>query len=302
MAVEAKAREDKGDPWYYTANKALASIIPLGLGYWFSLPIADLFYGLWHSKRLSTKRNYAYILGRQPEDPEVAHLARSSFRHFGKYIVELLHIQGWSVDQIRKRTIIHGEEHFHEARSYGRGVIFTSAHMGSIEVASSLLLTGDYKITSVAEWLRPKLLMDWIVTCRKRAGVTLLPARGTGMKLIRALRRNEMVALVVDVGVRNGDGRPVTFCGHKTFFPTAPARLARITGAPVVFGIAIRKPGNKFEAYISPPIFANPDREPEEDAQTTTQRVLQEFEHFVRQYPDQWYAFRDMFPEDGALA
>jgi len=288
------------EPWYYTANRALATFVPLDLGYMLSIPIADLCYGIWASKRTAAKRNYARILGRSEDDPGVGRLARSSFRHFGRYIVELLHVQGWSLEDIIDRTVIHGEEHFHEARGHGKGVIFASAHMGSIEVAGSLLLTGDYKITSVAEALRPRMLMDWIVTCRARAGVTLLPTTGTGMKLIRALRRNEMVALVVDVGVRNGDGRAVNFCGHRTYFPTAPARLARITGAPIVFGLAVRKPNNRFEAYISPPIYADKERDAEEDVQLTTQRMLDEFERFVRLYPDQWYVFRDMFPEDGA--
>lgn len=300
MAVEQMAvPERKSDPWYYTANRALANIVPLGLGYWVSLPVADIFYAVWRSKRQAAKRNYARILDRDENDPEVARLARSSFRHFGKYIAELLHVQGWTLDEIKDRTFITGEQHFHEARSYGKGVIFASAHMGSFEVASSLLLTGDYKITSVAEWLRPKLLMDWIVTCRSRAGVTLLPARGTGIKLIRALRRNEMVALVVDVGVSNGDGRPVTFCGQKTYFPTAPARLARITGAPIVFGVGVRKPKNRFDVFLSSPIFADGSLDPEEDAQRTTQRIVDEFERFVQLYPDQWYVFRDMFPDDG---
>src|SRR5581483_597880 len=292
MAVEeAVVQESRGDPWYYTVNRALANIVPLGLGYWISLPVSDLFYALWGRKRQTAKRNYARILGRDIEDPEVTRLARSSFRHFGRYIVELLHVQGWTLEEIMERTTIHGEENFHEARAYNKGVIFASAHMGSFEVASSLLLTGDYKITSVAEWLRPKLLMDWIVVCRRRAGVTLLPARGTGIKLIRALRRNEMVALVVDVGVRNGDGRPVSFCGQKTYFPTAPARLARITGAPLVFGVGLRQPGNRFDVYMSTPVFADASLDPEEDAQRTTQRIVDEFERFVRLYPDQWYVF-----------
>lgn len=302
MSIEvrgAKKAKRHNEPWIYTANRALATLIPLEIGYWLSVPISDIFYALWKSKREVARRNYARILGRSPEDPRVRRLAHSTFRHFGRYIVELLHVQGWSLDDLQERITIHGEEHFDEARAYGRGVIFTSAHMGSMEVASALLLLKGYRVTSVAEWLRPKLLMEWIVTCRERMGVTLLPVRNTGIKLIRTLRRNEMVALVVDVGVNNGDGRPVGFFGHKTYFPTGPARLARISGAPIIFGLTLRKPDNRFEAYISPPIFADRERESEEDAQITTQRILDEFQRFVRRHPDQWYVFRDMFPEDG---
>jgi KDO2-lipid IV(A) lauroyltransferase len=203
------------------------------------------------------------------------------------------------MDSLRERIEIVGEEHFEEAKAYGRGVIFTSAHMGSMEVASSLILLRGYKITSVAERLRPQLLMDWIVTCRAKMGVTLLPASGSGMKLVRALRRNEMVALVVDIGIANGGGVPVTFFGHRTLFPVGPARLARLSGAPILFGLAVRRRDGRYTAYISRPILANRELEAEEDIRQVTQRIVDEFERFVRRYPEQWYVFRDMWPNDG---
>ena len=289
------------EPWFYTVNRALASVIPIQLGYLISAPIADICWALWRSKREAAQRNYARLLQRPPDDPRVRRLAHESFRHFGRYIVELFHVQAWSIDRLRHAVDIVGEEHFQEARAYGRGVIFTSAHMGSMEVASSLLLLDGHRVTSVAEWLRPKLLMDWIVACRERAGVTLLPARGTGRKLLRSLRRNEMVALVVDLGVDHGIRVPVRFLGHETYFPVAPARLARMSGAPIIFGLAVRRPGRRFAAYISAPIFSQGHLDPQEDVRLTTQRIVDEFEKFVRKYPEQWYIFRDMFLDDDWL-
>jgi KDO2-lipid IV(A) lauroyltransferase len=99
--------------------------------------------------------------------------------------------------------------------------------------------------------------------------------------------------------VGNGIGVPVQFFGHSTHFPVGPARLARMSGAPIIFGLAVRRPGNRFVAYISPPIFTNPELDAEEDVRVTTQRVVEQLERFVRKYPSQWYAFRDMFPDDG---
>ena len=296
----AEARKlSRGDPWFYTLNKALATLVPIELGYYLSIPIVDILWLLWKSKREGAKRNYARLLQRPITDPKVEKVAHSSFRHFGRYAVELLHVQGWSIDRLRESVDVVGEEHFEEARAHGRGIIFTSAHMGSIEVASALLLLGGHRITSVAERLRPKLLMDWIVICRQKVGVTLLPVQGSGVRLLRALRRNEMVALVVDIGVGKAIGVPVRFFGHETYFPVGPARLARLSGAPILFGLAVRLPGNRFASYISPPIFANRQLQANEDALITTQRIVDEFERFVRKYPEQWYAFRDMFPRNG---
>ncbi|GAG44215.1 unnamed protein product, partial [marine sediment metagenome] len=53
----------------------------------------------------------------------------------------------------------------------------------SIEVASSLVRLEGFRITSVMEELRPKVMMDWIVTCRAKKGVSLLPTAGTGRQL-----------------------------------------------------------------------------------------------------------------------
>jgi KDO2-lipid IV(A) lauroyltransferase len=294
--ADAGADGKRKRPWVYTLNRGLAQLVPLSFGYWLSVPISDIFYALWGSKRATARRNHARILGRPVDDPLVEHRAHRTFRHFGRYIVELLSVQGWSLDSMRERIEIEGDEHFDEAIAYGKGIIFTGAHMGSIEVASTLVLLKGFKITSVAERL-PKMLMDWLIACRAEMGVELLTAVGSGMALVRRLRRGEMVALVVDLGISNGDGLKVRFFGHETMFPMGPARLARLSGAPVVFGWAARKPGGRYVAHVSAPILSNRDLDPEEDAQQITHRIVGEFEQAVRRYPEQWYVFREMWPE-----
>ena len=294
--ADAGADGKRKRPWVYTLNRGLAQLVPLSFGYWLSVPISDIFYALWGSKRATARRNHARILGRPVDDPLVEHMAHRTFRHFGRYIVELLSVQGWSLDSMRERIEIEGDEHFDEAIAYGRGIIFTGAHMGSIEVASTLVLLKGFKITSVAERL-PKMLMDWLIACRAEMGVELLPAVGSGMALVRRLRRGEMVALVVDLGISNGDGLNVRFFGHETMFPMGPARLARLSGAPIVFGWAARKPGGRYVAHVSAPILSNRDLDPEEDARQITRRIVSEFEQAVRRYPEQWYVFREMWPK-----
>jgi KDO2-lipid IV(A) lauroyltransferase len=287
----------QGRPWVYTLNRGLAQLVPLSFGYRLSVPISDIFYLLWGSKRETARRNHARILGRPPDDPVVERMAHRTFRHFGRYIVELLSVQGWSLEAMRDRIDIEGEEHFEQAVAQGKGVIFTGAHIGSIEVASTLVLLKGFQITSVAEQLRPKMMMDWLRACRAQMGVDLLPAAGSGMTLVRRLRRGGMVALVVDMGVTGGDGVAVELFGHQTVFPAGPARLARISGAPIIFGWAARKPHGRFLAHVSPPILSDRSLSPEEDARQVTRRIVAEFEQAVRRYPEQWYVFREMWPD-----
>ncbi len=216
----------------------------------------------------------------------------------------MIDVQGWDTETVLDSLDIEGEQHFAEAEALGKGIIFVSGHMGSAEIAASIVLLRGYRVTSVIEGRYPGFVGDWIHACRKRMGVTLLPASRSGISLVRKLRRREMVALVIDAGISGGDGVTVNFFGRETVFPAGPARLARLSGAPIVFGLAVRRPGGRpkagtskrFQVYVEPPILSDRTLSGEDDARRITQEIASTFERYVRQYPDQWYVFRDMWP------
>jgi KDO2-lipid IV(A) lauroyltransferase len=207
----------------------------------------------------------------------------------------MLHVQGWDTRTVLERLEIEGVEHFEEAEALGKGVIFVSGHIGSAEIAASVAVLRGYRITAVTERLHPPFVMDWAVACRAAMGITLVPVERAGISLLRALRRREMVAFVIDAGVERGGGVPITFFGRETVFPDGPARLARLSGAPIVFAMAGRLPRGRFRAHIEPPLLPDRSLSPEEDVRCLTQRLASAFEGYVRQYPGQWYAFRDMW-------
>ncbi len=285
-------------PWGYVLNRAGAPLVPFDLARRIPQPFADITYRLWSSKRETARRNFAHVLGRDVDDSVIDRTARDCFRHFGLYIAEMLDVQGWDTRIVLDRLEIEGEEHFAQAEAHGRGIIFVSAHMGSAEIAAAVAVLRGYKITAVTEQLRPAFVMDWAVACRARMGVTLIPVTGigSGMKLLRALRKKEMVAFVIDAGVDRGGGVTVSFFGRETTFPDGPARLARLSGAPIVFAVAARRPGGGFVAHVEPPILPERHLDPQEDARILTRRLATAFEHYVRRYPSQWYAFREMWP------
>jgi lauroyl/myristoyl acyltransferase len=295
----AEWRPQLPGPWPYVLNKSGAPLVPLEAAYRLALPVADAFHLLLQSKREAARRNYAHILGTTADDPRAAKMARHCFRNFGRYVAEFLHVQGWDTDALLDRLEVEGDEHFAEAEAHGKGVIFVSAHMGSTEIAAKLAVLYGFKITAVSEHIRPRFLMDWAESTRAEVGITLLPLERAGIRLLRTLRRKEMVAMIIDAGIDGGDGIEVDFLGRPTVFPAGPARLARLSGAPIVFGLVARRPGGRFRAHIRAPLLSDRALKPEDDARTLTQAIAGIFEEYVRRYPQQWYAFRDMWPEAG---
>ena len=277
-------------------------IIPLSLANSLSMPIADLVGELVESKREIAIQNYAHVLGRPAYDPLVQRTARECFRQFGRYVAEIIHVQGWGTENVLDRLAVEGAENFDAAEKHGRGIVFVSGHMGATEIAAAMAVLRGYRITSVTETIRPEWLMEYMVRSRERMGIELLSTGGSGITLLRTLRRGGMAAFVIDAGIARGGAVPVTFFGRETLFPDGPARIARLAGAPLVYGTAARLPHGKYRAYVFPPLIPDRDADADEDARRLTQALARTFEGMVRRYPWQWYAFREMWPRQRSIA
>ena len=117
----------------------------------------------------------------------------------------------------------------------------------------------------------------------------------TGVREVyAALARNETVAVVFDRPVERG-GVPVTFFGAETAVPEGVARLALRTGAAVVGAVGIRR-GDRVITRISPPFEIAVTGNRERDVRELSQTIVSWLEVQVRQYPSQWYMFRDFWP------
>ena len=233
-------------------------IVPLSLANQIAMPIASLVGELVESKREIALQNYAHILGRPGYDPLVQRTARECFRQFGRYAAEIIHVQGWGTQNVLDRLDVEGAENFDAAEAHGRGIVFVSGHLGATEIAAAMAVLRGYRITSVTETIRPEWLMEYMVRSRERMGIELLPTGGSGITLLRTLRRGGMAAFIIDANVGRFGALPVTFFGRQTMFPDGPARIARLSGAPLVFGSAVRLPRGKYRAFVFPPLNPRP--------------------------------------------
>jgi KDO2-lipid IV(A) lauroyltransferase len=272
-------------------------IVPLSLANAFAAPIGELVGKAWANKFEMAKKNYAHVLGLPLDHPQVAATARDCFRHFGRYPMESIAVQGWGTDDVIDLLDVVGGENFGLAEAHGKGVIFVTGHMGATEIGAAMAVARGYKITTVVEEMHPTWLFEYLTMSRQKMGITLLPAERSGVSLLRTLRQGGMAAFVVDAGIDRGGAVAVDFFGRPTLFPDGPARLSRLSGAPLVFGTCVRLPGGRFRAYVFPPVLPDRDADPTADAQRVTQEIALTFEGMVRRYPSQWYAFREMWPE-----
>jgi len=286
--------------WAWRAGAALVQHLPARLVYAGAVLGGEVAYLTWDTKREIAKHNLSVVLGRKPADPEVSRVARRSFRNFAKYLTEIMRFPSLRAHDLERLVAIDPKSfgNLRAARAHGKGLIFVSVHFGNFELGGARIAL-EIPLTVVADELENQRLMDFLVANREHKNVVILPPEGSAKRVLAALKRNEMVGFMMDLGPRTQqlDNVQAEFFGRRTAFPTIAAALARVSGAPIVVAAVKREKDNSFRGVALPPIFVERTKQAAEDLEGATQKVVRALEGLVRPDPDQWYIFRPMWPE-----
>jgi lauroyl/myristoyl acyltransferase len=279
----------------------LAGVLPPRLGYWLCRRGGDLAVTLLPGRRRITAENFARVAGLRSTDQAVLGMVRRSFQNHGEYLYETLRLSHQSKEEVLNRVTVQGKEHLVRALELGKGVIFVSAHLGNMELGAIALahLTGPMTVAGTP--LEPRQVMDRLVAQRKAKGLKMSVYASAARDVLMALRHNETVGFLVDVGVRwNGKSSVVVdFFGAPAPFPAGLALLALRTGAPIVPGFAVIRPGHSIDTFVLPPMMLSASGDRETDVKACMQRVACAMEGFIRDNLDQWYMYRPMWDRPG---
>ena len=221
-------------------------------------------------------------------DSQRRKVLRGLFRNFGRMLADFAHFPHIHRDNIERFIIYDGFEAFAQAHEQGKGVLFLTAHFGNWELSSFAHGVYGYPLNFIVRELDNRLLDVFINSYRCRSGGRAIEKRDAAREVLRALHRGEAVGILADQNMASSEGAFVDFFGHLACTTTAPARFARKTGAPIVFGLAIwDKKLKKYRLRFVPVPWIRREN-PEEEILANTANFTKLIEENVRQYPDQW--------------
>jgi KDO2-lipid IV(A) lauroyltransferase len=176
-----------------------------------------------------------------------------------------------------------GLEYYLEAKRRGRGVLFATAHFGNWELSAfaHALMTEPMNIM-----IRPldNPGVDRLVEGRRQlSGNRLIVKWDSARTVLRALRQNEAVGVLIDQNTSLEEGVFVDFFGTPACANIAFAKIAAKTGAAVIPGFAVwSEEEGKYILKFHPPLEISGD--PAED----THRLHAVLEQVIREHPGQW--------------
>ena len=179
------------------------------------------------------------------------------------------------------------------AHQRGKGVLIVAPHLGNwgITITGALAQFSQYRgqFHVLRRPLFPRWLDRFVSERFRRAGLGVLPKKGSLEQLLSRLAAGDAVIFLLDQHAAGRDGVAVDFFGAPAGTFRSLAIIARSTGAPVVPLATWREADGthvlRFEEVVPPIACADPN----EAIRRNTRAYTAALERLILRHPEQWF-------------
>ncbi|SNB52515.1 KDO2-lipid IV(A) lauroyltransferase [Arboricoccus pini] len=240
------------------------------------------------SDRGTTVRHNLMVAFPDRTREEIERLARAVWRNAGTVMAEFPHL-----GTIRERVKVTIDP----ACDRTRPILFCAAHLSSWEVSAIGPVRMGWPMTVVYTPM-PNPIVDRLLLARRQEGlgVRLMPRDGSGLGLMRALKRGEAVGLVADRR-QKGEAR-IIFFGVDRPISLAPAKLALRAGAQFASATVLREGAARYRIVLDAPILPEDQAAPlDEQALSMMRQLYARYETYIRAQPENWFCMKLVWPK-----
>ncbi|MCX5689749.1 MAG: lysophospholipid acyltransferase family protein [Planctomycetota bacterium] len=246
-------------------------------------------------------KNALRIFGRELAPAEQLQFTRRVFASFYEFILDLGRATSMTPCQIAAQVgHVEGLEAYRAARARRRGAVLVTAHLGTFEAGLAALVREErtvrvvFKRDSVGEFEQMRSRLHHLL------GVIETPIDDgidTWLGLRDALLRDEVIVMQGDRAMPGQKSQVLPFLHGHLRLPTGPARLAQLTGAPIIPVFAIKDaPHQPVKVLLKQPI--EPDTPDTPAANSAMNGLADALAQTIAHHAHQWLALEPMFHED----
>ena len=272
----------------------LLMLLPLSISLWIGRCLGWVGYHCLSKKRKVVYANLKTIFGSTHSPAELRAIAQNVFINFLESVVEILTLPKLKRLGFEKVVDLQDKENIDIAAERGKGVILLAIHSGSWELASVVggITKRPYHVVANDQSKMPqldKMLNEY----RTIAGAHVIKAGVATKEIIRAMKNNEVVSLVLDQGGRTGLAVP--FFGKTASMSTGAFRLALKYGSAVCPVWIERRGSGQHMLRISPAIDLTVTEDMEKDLLVNISKAARHFEDLLREHPAEYVWFYKVF-------
>jgi len=253
--------------------------------------IAAIVFAIAREQRAAVRRNQLRVRGPRPWLVERWHAYRV-FAEFARAVTESMEQWGPRARPIVLDVIDRGP--LASALAEGRGVVIPTGHFGGWEVGARFLTGLGRPVNLVVAQEPNPTVHPFMHRLRTRHGIRVIYSGGSvfaALPVLAALRRHEVVGMQIDPWGGAQGSHTIDFFGAPARFQLGPFAVARVARAPVVPVFAVRMGIRRYELRT----FGRFDPVTPADAVAALTATVRAYERLVRERPQQWLMFDDVW-------
>lgn len=266
----------------------LLMILPFSIAMKLGKGLGWLLYRADKRHRLVTQSNLKKVWGEKKSPQELERIARDCFTNIGLSVADICRSSCLNKDNINQFTEVIGLENLDNALKRGKGVIAIGGHFGIWEILGVSMALRGYPCSAVVRPLDNVYLNGLVENYRTRHGNKVIHKKQALRKVLKCMRNNEIVSMIMDQNTAKREAVYSTFLGHPCYTLVAPVVLATKTNCALLPIFGVRQEKSKHKIFIEPEVVLEQTNDKERDLQVNTQKLNDIIGKYITKYPEQW--------------
>ncbi len=204
-------------------------------------------------------------------------------------LLQVLQSSRLSVNDLEKSVCFENRHYIDDAIKEGRKVIIISAHYGNWELGATAVGALIHPVTAIHKKMNNRYFDDYLMKSRTKFNMDMVEKKGAIRHLVKALKNDQVITMMVDQNVNPHDGIYIDFLGAKATQTAAPAFLARKFDALIIPILIHTSPEKEHVVTFFEPIVTPKTDNEKRDILESTQAQADIISAAIIRYPEPWF-------------
>jgi KDO2-lipid IV(A) lauroyltransferase len=215
-------------------------------------------------------------------------IVKKSYKNLVYNLYEFIENQTLTLKGFENKIVVKNDNIILNAIKNKRKIILITAHYGNWEYGNTYIPLKYGATTMVGRPMNNKYLNQELNKTRTKNNTQMLEKRDAGKGLIKAIKNNRILGLVIDQHSSTG-GMDVKFLGHTVVQSDSSSKLALKFDAVIIPLFFTMKSFGKYEAHFYDEIDSRDFQEKENNILELTQVQADIMSKHIKNNPTQWF-------------
>ena len=253
--------------------------------------LAYLIYLLDKKHRKVIGANLDFAFDDRLSQKEKREIVKKCYKNLIYFLADFIKNQGITKEELSKKVEFKNEHILKDALKRKEKIILITAHYGNWELIPLSLGAFFAPITIVGRDLDSKSMNEILRKNREQFNIKLISKKGAMRGLIKELKQNRMVGLLVDQNTTENEGILINFFGKLARHTPTASLLSRRFNAKIIPVFISTNDYKKYTITFYEPIICKKSKDYDKDIKECTQAQANITQKVIEQKPDEWFWF-----------